>query len=39
MMQGKLKLKGALPTIVRFVKASKELVNCAGEVPTLFPDE
>jgi len=39
MMQGKLKLKGSLPTIVRYVKASKELVNCAGLVPTIFPDE
>jgi putative sterol carrier protein len=39
MMQGKLKLKGDLPTIVRYVKASNELVNLAGTVPTLFVDE
>ncbi|MEO7804245.1 MAG: SCP2 sterol-binding domain-containing protein [Actinomycetota bacterium] len=39
MMQGKLKLKGNLPTIVRYVKASNELVNLASEVPTEFVDE
>jgi putative sterol carrier protein len=39
MMQGKLKLKGDLPTIVRYVKASNELVNLAGTVPTEFVDE
>jgi putative sterol carrier protein len=39
MMQGKLKLKGDLPTIVRYVKASNELVNIAGLVPTEFVDE
>jgi putative sterol carrier protein len=39
MMQGKLKLKGDLPTIVRYVKASNELVNIAGQVPTEFIDE
>ncbi len=39
MMQGKLKLKGDLPTIVRFVKATNELVNLAQTVPTEFPDE
>jgi len=39
MMQGKLKLKGDLPTIVRFVKAAKELVESAGSVETEFPDE
>lgn len=39
MMQGKLKLKGDLPTIVRYVKASNELVNLAGQVPTEFVDE
>ncbi|NOZ88009.1 MAG: hypothetical protein GXP49_17465 [Deltaproteobacteria bacterium] len=39
MMQGKLKLKGHLPTIVRFVKASQELVNCATQVDTRFLDE
>lgn len=39
MMQGKLKLKGDLPTIVRYVKASNELVNIAASVPTNFVDE
>ena len=39
MMQCKLKLKGDLPTIVRYVKAANELVNIASTVPTEFPDE
>jgi putative sterol carrier protein len=39
MMQGKLKLKGDLPTIVRYVKAANELVNLAQTVETAFPDE
>jgi putative sterol carrier protein len=39
MLQGKLRLKGDLPTIVRFVDASKALVESAGMVPTQFPDE
>ncbi|MBI4728987.1 MAG: SCP2 sterol-binding domain-containing protein [Acidobacteria bacterium] len=39
MMQGKLKLKGDLPTIVRNVKAANELVNIASSVPTEFVDE
>ena len=39
MMQGKLKLKGNLAYIVRFVKAAKELVSCTAKVPTRFPDE
>jgi putative sterol carrier protein len=39
MMQGKLKLKGDLPTIVKHVKAANELVNLAQTVPTEFADE
>ena len=39
MMQGKLKLKGDLPTIVRYVKAANGLVNLAASVPTDFVDE
>jgi putative sterol carrier protein len=39
MMQGKLKLKGDLPTIVRYVKASQELVECTTRIETKFPDE
>ena len=38
-MQGKLKLKGDLPTIVKYVKAANELVNLAASVPTEFVDE
>ena len=38
MMQGKLKLKGDLPTIVRYVKAAQELVNAASKVDTEFLD-
>jgi putative sterol carrier protein len=39
MMQGKLKLKGDLPTIVRHVKAAQELVECSTRVETKFLDE
>jgi putative sterol carrier protein len=39
MIQGKLKLRGDLPTIVRYVKAANELVNLAASVPTEFVDE
>jgi putative sterol carrier protein len=39
MMQGKLKLKGDLPTIVRAVKAAVRLVELAGEVGGLLPTE
>lgn len=39
LMQGKLKLKGDLPTIVRYVKAANELVNITTAVQTEFPDE
>lgn len=39
MMQGKLKLKGDLPTIVRAVKAAQELVNSSTTVDTAFLDE
>jgi len=39
MMQGKLKLKGDLPYIVRYVQGAKELVLCTAKVPTIFPDE
>lgn len=38
MMQGKLKVRGDLPTIVRQVRAATELVRLTGEVPTTFPD-
>ena len=40
MMQNKLKLtKGHMPTMVKFVTASKELVESTSRVPTQFIDE
>lgn len=40
LMQGQLKLtKGHMPTMVKYVSASKELVEATSAVPTLFPDE
>jgi putative sterol carrier protein len=39
MMQGKLKLRGDLPTIVRYVRAANELVHLTTLVPTEFLDE
>ena len=39
MMQGKLKLKGDLPTIVRAVKASARLVDLSASTEPRFPDE
>jgi hypothetical protein len=39
MMQGKLKLKGDLPTVVKAVKAAVRLVETAGEVGGIYPDE
>ena len=39
MMQGKLRVRGDLPTIVRYVKAANELVRLTGEVDTVFQDE
>ncbi len=37
LMTGQLKLKGTLSKIMRFTKATLELVNCATQVPTEFP--
>jgi putative sterol carrier protein len=40
MMQGKLKLtKGHMPTIVKYVQATKELVEAATRVPTKFAND
>ena len=39
MMQGKLKVRGDLPTIVRHVRAANELVHLTMQVPTEFLDE
>ncbi len=37
MMTRKIKLKGNMAKIMRYVKAAQELVNCATRVPTEFP--
>jgi putative sterol carrier protein len=39
LMQGKLKLKGDLPAIVRHVNAANELVKLAASMPTEFVGE
>lgn len=39
MMQGKLRVRGDLPKILRYVQAAHELVVICGTVPTTFPDE
>jgi len=39
MLQGKLKLKGDLPTIVREVRSAQALVNSGASLDTQFPDE
>jgi putative sterol carrier protein len=39
MLQGKLKLKGDLPTIVRYTKATQEVAECSTRVPVEWPDE
>jgi putative sterol carrier protein len=39
MLQGKLKLKGDLPTIVRYTKASQEMTLCTTRIAVEWPDE
>ncbi len=39
MMQGKLRVSGDLPTIIRYVKAANVLVELASQVDTQFADE
>ncbi len=39
MMQGKIKLKGSLPDIVRYVKASIRLVELGAQIETRFQTE
>ncbi len=39
MLQGKLKLKGDLPTIVRYTKATQEMTECTTRVDVEWPDE
>ena len=38
-LTGKLKLKGDLPTVVRYTKAVQELTECTTRVPVQWPDE
>ena len=38
-MSGKLKLKGNLPTIVRYTKASQEMTECTTRVAVEWPDK
>jgi putative sterol carrier protein len=38
MIQGKLRVQGDLPTIVRYVDAANVLVQLTGEIETVFPD-
>jgi putative sterol carrier protein len=38
MIQGKLKVRGHLPTILRYVRAAMELLRCAQEVETTYPE-
>ena len=38
MVQGKLKLRGDLPTILRYVRASSELVHLTELVDTTYPE-
>src|SRR5204863_8926191 len=37
MLQGKLKLQGDLPTVVRYTRASQELTECTTRVPVTWP--
>ena len=39
LMQGKIKLKGDLPTIVRYAKAATRLAELAASVDTIFLDD
>ena len=39
MLQGKLKLRGDLPTVVRYTKASQEMTECTTRVAVTWPDE
>src|SRR5258708_37448644 len=38
-LQGKLKMKGDLPTIVRYTKASQEMTECTPRAPVACPNE
>ena len=39
MMQGKLKLKGNLPYVVKYVKGVQESIRCLTELDTEYPDD
>jgi putative sterol carrier protein len=39
MMQGKLKLKGNLPYVVKYIKGVQEAIRCLTEVDSIFPDD
>ncbi|MEW6264555.1 MAG: SCP2 sterol-binding domain-containing protein [Thermodesulfobacteriota bacterium] len=39
MMQGKLKLKGNLPYVVKYVKGVQESIRCLTELDAEFPDD
>lgn len=39
MMQGKIKLKGDLPTIVRYIKAATRLAELVSRIDTIFLDD
>ena len=39
MMQGKLKLKGNLPYVVKYIKGVQESIRCLTEVESRFPDD
>jgi putative sterol carrier protein len=39
MMQGKLKLKGNLPYVVKYLKGVQESIRCLTEVESRFPDD
>jgi putative sterol carrier protein len=39
LVQGKLRVRGDLPKILRYTKGTQELAYIAGQVDTTFPDE
>jgi putative sterol carrier protein len=39
MMQGKLKLKGNLPYVVKYVKGVQEMIRCLTTVEATYPDD
>ena len=39
MMQGKLKLKGNLPYMVKYLKGTQEVIRCLTLVDSKFPDD